>query len=132
MTEAVRQGAGAALQAAAMALLGPARIGSIHAGRPVQAAFPHVLAEVGGEADWGHKSGVGREVRLAVTVRDEGERPDRVHRIAAAAEAALEAMPDEAGGWRIVTFLYRTARIVREGRNGWAARIEYRARMLRL
>ena len=123
-------GAGAGLQAAAVAALRAAnRIGGVYDGPPLQAAFPYAVVEVGPEGDWGHKSGAGREVRLAVTVRDEGERPARLHRLMAQAEAAMEglAAPE---GWSIATLRFVRSRVVREPRGPWAGVIEYRARML--
>jgi hypothetical protein len=36
---------------------------------------PYAIVETGPEIDWSHKSGAGRELRLAVTLRDKGERP---------------------------------------------------------
>ena len=41
-------------------------LGAVYPGPPLQAAFPHAVVECGAETDWGHKSGRGRELRLAV------------------------------------------------------------------
>jgi len=123
-------GAGAALQAAAVAALEAAPgLGGVYDGPPLQAAFPHAIAECGPESDWSHKSGKGREVPLAVTVRDQGERPARLHALMAAAEAAL----DDIGaveGWRLVSMRFMRSRILREPRGPWTGVIEYRARLL--
>ncbi len=123
-------GAGAALRAAAIEAL--EALGGVYPGPPLQAAFPYLLVEAGAESDWGHKSGQGREVRLAVTVRDAGEEPDRAQALALAAETALGA-PLEVEGWRVVTFVLLRLRAVATGRGnqaGWAATLDYRARML--
>jgi hypothetical protein len=125
-------GAGAMLQAAAMEALQALGLGGIYPGSPLQAAFPHALVECGAETDWGHKSGRGRELRLAVILRDSGERPDRVSALAEAAEAAIEAGL-AVDGWRLVTLMLVRRRTVAEGqggRAGWAVTIDYRARML--
>jgi hypothetical protein len=126
-------GAAAALQAAAMAALEAVEaLGAIYPGPPLQAALPYAVVECGPETDWGHKSGRGRELRLAVTVRAGGERPDRVQVLAAPVDAALEGgLGPE--GWALVTLTFLRARTVadtRGGEPGWAAVIEYRARML--
>ncbi len=125
-------GAGAALRAAAIEALEALELGGVYPGPPLQAAFPHAVVECGPESDWGHKSGRGRELRLAVTLRDSGERPERAQAFAEVAEAAIEAGLD-VEGWRLVTLALLRSRTVAEGRGGkagWAVTIEFRARML--
>jgi hypothetical protein len=122
--------AGAALQAAAIAALQEATgIGGVYDGPPLQAAYPYAVVETGPEIDWGLKSGTGREVRLAVIVRDQGERPGRLHRLIAEAEAAMSGLA-AVEGWQIVTMRFLRSRVVRETRGPWSGVIEYRARML--
>jgi hypothetical protein len=125
-------GAGPALRTAAIGALDALELGGVYPGPPLQCAFPYLVVEAGPETDWGHKSGRGREVRLAVTVRDAGEQPDRAQALAQAAETTLEAgLAIE--GWRLVTLLLvrlRTIATGRGGQAGWAATLDYRARML--
>lgn len=125
-------GAGAALQAAAIEALAALDLGGVYPGPPLQAAFPYATVECGPEADWGHKSGRGREIRLAVTLRDSGERPDRAQAFAEVVEAAIEAGLD-VEGWRLITLALvrrRTVAEARRGRMGWTVALDYRARML--
>ncbi|HEX8573355.1 MAG TPA: DUF3168 domain-containing protein [Allosphingosinicella sp.] len=125
-------GAGAALQSAAIEAIEALDLGAAYPGPPLQAAFPHAVVECGAETDWGHKSGRGRELRLAVTLRDAGERPDRAQAFAQVAEAAIEAGL-EVEGWHLVTLAMvrrRTLAEGRGGRSGWAVAIDYRARMM--
>ena len=125
-------GAGDVLQAAAVdALTTIEGIGRVYDAPPLQAAIPHALVTIDSEADWGHKSGEGREVRLAAEIRDKGERPLRLRRLAGEAEAALSALSAALGPWRLVTMRLVRRRIVAVPREGWAAVIEYRARLLR-
>jgi hypothetical protein len=64
--------AGGALQeAVAGALAGQADLTGVYDGPPARAAFPYVVLDGGTEMDWSPKSGGGREVLLAVTLRDE-------------------------------------------------------------
>jgi hypothetical protein len=125
-------GAGAALRAAAIETVEALDLGGVYPGPPLQAAFPHAVVECGPETDWGHKSGRGREVRLAVILRDSGERPDRAQAFAEVVESAIAAgLVVE--GWRLVTLAMLRCRTVAEGRGGkagWAVAIDYRARML--
>lgn len=126
-------GAGAALQAIAIAALEALdELGGVYPGMPLHAALPFAVVECGPEADWGHKGARGRELRLAVTVRTGGERPERIQSLASAAEAAIDAAPAPES-WHVVTLVFLRRRILadtRGGEPGWAAVIEYRARML--
>jgi hypothetical protein len=126
-------GAGEALAAAATAALaGVTGLNGVYEGPPVQAAFPHARIEAGPESDWSHKSGEGRELRLAVTFHDQGERPARLRQLMAAAEAAIAALDGDLGGWRLVTLVFLRSRMLREPGAAWAGAIEWRARLLKL
>lgn len=125
-------GAGAALRAAAIEAVEALELGGVYPGPPLQSAFPYATVECGPETDWGHKSGRGRELRLAVTLRDAGERPERAQAFAEVVEATMEAGLD-VEGWRLVTLAMVRRRTVAEGRGGgagWTVAIDYRARML--
>lgn len=125
-------GAGAALKAAAIQALEGLDLGAIYPGPPLQAASPYAVVEVGPEGDWGHKSGRGRELRLAVVLHDRGERPERAEAFGEVVEMALGA-GIEVEGWRLVTLVLARRRTVAEGRGGgagWAVAIDWRARML--
>lgn len=120
--------AGEALQAAAIEALKSIEGLGVYEGPPVQAAMPHALVEAGPETDWGHKSGIGREVRLAVTLKDLGERPARLRALMAAAEAALEGLV--LSDWQLVTLQMMRSRLARDAKGVWTGAIDYRARML--
>jgi hypothetical protein len=129
-------GAAAALQAAALARVAPlAGLSGAYEGPPVQAAYPYALVEAGPETDWGHKSGAGSEVRLAVSVRDAGATPRRLYALLDAARSAIEAgLAVE--GWQVVTLAWERTRTAREGKPAvgadavWAGAVEFRARLL--
>lgn len=124
-------GAGEAVQAAAVAALRTVPgIGAVHDGAPRRAAFPYAVVEDGIESDWGHKSGDGRELRFAVTLRDGGEQAGRVRALASAADATIGGLGRDLAGWRIVTLQLLRRRTVADGQ-GWAVVIEYRARVLK-
>lgn len=123
-------GAGEAIAAAASAALaGVPELNQVREGRPVRASVPYATIDAGLETDWGHKSGAGREVRLSVTLRDEGEGPERIRRLSGQAEAALGEIAAELGGWRLVTLVLLRSRLAR-GADGWTAALDWRARML--
>lgn len=123
-------GAGEVLQAAAVAALGAIEGMRSYDGPPVQAAFPYAVVDAGTESDWSHKSGQGRELRLAVSLRDGGERPARVQALARRVEAALGDLGAALPGWQLVSMHYLRTRVVREQRGPWVAVLDYRARML--
>jgi hypothetical protein len=123
--------AGAELQSAAIAALQDvAELGGVYDGQPLQAVAPYALVETGPEVDWGHRSAAGREVRLAVTIRDEGERSARLRRLMAEAEAVLVGLP-AVQGWQLVTMRLLSSRAARDRRSGWIGLVEFRARMLK-
>jgi len=125
-------GAGDALCAAAItALGGVADLNGVYDGPPIRAAFPYAVVEAGPESDWSHKSGAGREMRLAVAIRDAGERPARLRVLIQAAEAAIGGVEGALDGWHVITLMFLRSRMLREPGAGWAAAIDYRARMLK-
>jgi hypothetical protein len=74
----------------------------------------------------------GAKLRLAVTVRDEGESPARARALGEAAEQAVQGLAAEQGGWRLVSLAFARGRLVQDRNGGWAAVTEWRARMLAL
>lgn len=123
-------GAGAALQAAAAAAVRAITDLSVFDGPPVQAGLPYTLVESGAESEWGAKGLDGREVRLIVLVRDEGERPARVQALAAKVEAAVAGISAVAD-WQLANLRVLRSRLVKERSGQWLATIEFRARMVR-
>lgn len=124
--------AGAALRDSAIEALEALELGGVYPGPPLQAAYPYATVECGPESDWGHKSGRGRELRLGVTLRDSGERPERAQAFADVVESAIEAGL-EVEGWRLVNLVLLRRRTLAERRGGgvsWTVAIDYRARML--
>ncbi|HEV2865927.1 MAG TPA: DUF3168 domain-containing protein [Allosphingosinicella sp.] len=123
--------AGEALARRALAALeSVAGLNGRYSSSPVQASFPYATVETSPESDWSHKSGTGREVRLAVTLRDRGEQPGRLRRLLEEAEAAIATIGGAEDGWRIVTLAFVRSRVVPAGDRSWLASLDYRARML--
>lgn len=123
--------AGEALAERALAALeAVAGLNGRYAGEPLRAAMPYAIVEAGAESDWSHKSGAGREVRLTVSIRDGGETPARLRRLAADSDGVVTALGGASGGWRIVSLQFARSRIVPEGDRQWLASLDYRARML--
>jgi hypothetical protein len=126
------KGAGQTLaEAAIAALAGVERLNGVYDGPPLKGAYPYAQIEAGPESDWSHKSGAGRELRLAIVIRDKGERPTRLRALALAAETAAGALGPALDGWRLVNLTFLRSTLLREPNAAWAAAIEYRARLLK-
>ena len=120
--------AGGALQASiAAALSAVGELTGVFDGPPARAAFPYAALDATTETDWGHKSGAGREVLVAITLWD--DQPVRLHSLADAVEQKLATLPD-ADGWELVSIQLVRRRVVRDVAGPWAAAVDYRARML--
>ena len=120
--------AGGALQSAiAAALGGVSGLTGVFDGPPARAAYPYVALDATTETDWGHKSGDGREVMVAITLWD--DQPVRLHGLADAVEAAVAGIVGVAG-WQLVTMRLLRRRVVRDVAGPWAAAVDFRARML--
>ncbi|MFV0622953.1 DUF3168 domain-containing protein [Sphingomonas sp. ac-8] len=100
---------------------------------PVRGARPFAEVAEALLSDWSTKDLVGREGRIAIVLRDAGERPVRLRQLAGEVDAAVETLPrDLPGGWRIASLVPVRSRIVRESAGLWAGTNEYRVRMLRM
>lgn len=126
--EAEVRGAIAAALRADVTLAGV--LNGVFDGPAVRASPP--FAEVGDAlaSDWGTKDLRGRELRVAVSIRDATERPVRLAGFVDAAERAIEALPRVLDGWRVASCVFVRSRVAGEGPGRWLAVIEYRVRVL--
>ncbi|WP_010184824.1 tail completion protein gp17 [Sphingomonas sp. PAMC 26605] len=119
------------VQAAALsALRGVGGLNGVYLGTPVKATPPYALLGELLSGDWSVKDRAGRELRLLVTVRDAGEAPTRIHSLSAAVGAAIEALPRDLDGWRLVSVALLRARIGGGAAGAWSGSLEYRMRVL--
>ena len=125
---------GEALAAALKAHAGVARVvTAVFDAPPVRAARPYAEVAEALLTDWSTKDLAGREGRIAIVLRDAGERPVRLRELAGQVDAAVEDLPRDLGeGWRIASLVPVRSRMVREGEGLWAGTNEYRVRMLRM
>lgn len=96
-------------------------------GPPPRAAFPYAVIDTGNESDWSHKSGRGREIKIALTLWD--DQPVRLAALADEAESALESVA-AVTGWKLVAMQFLKRQTVRDVAGPWAVAIDYRARLL--
>lgn len=128
-----RSAEGVLAQAVAQVLrqaAGLAALNGVYAGPPLKASPP--WAEIGETLgiDWGTKDRAGRELRIAVTIRDAGETSARTTALAAAAGAAIEALPRGLAGWNVASVVLARSRLAGSAAGRWSVTLDYRVRML--
>lgn len=120
--------AGRSLQAAIVSALEPIeQLQGIYDGPPARAAYPYAAIDARTEADWGHKSGAGREVFASVTLWD--DEPARLEAVGELVEPALAAI-DAVEDWQLVTLVAVKRRVARDVAGPWAMIMDFRARLL--
>lgn len=120
----------AAVVAALKAHAPLAGLTGIYDGPPPRARFPYLVISDGLVGDWSTKTETGREVRLALTLWDDGEAAARLHTLMAEVETALSAFPAALDGWRVVSTVFLRSLVVRDPAGPWAGLIEHRIRIL--
>ena len=75
-----------------------AELTGVYDGPPPRAAYPYISVADGLATDWSTKTATGREIRLALTVWDDGEEASRLHILMGHAEDAVAAMARDLPG----------------------------------
>ena len=98
---------------------------------PTRALFPYAVVE-DPVLEARNAAGVeGRVGTLAITYRDEGERPLRLRGAIALTEELIDLMPTALGdGWRLAGLALARSRLARV-KDGWLARSEWAVRVFR-
>ncbi|MFN3620886.1 DUF3168 domain-containing protein [Sphingorhabdus sp.] len=122
-------------QAAAVAALSAhpvlkAELSGIYDGPPPRAAFPYVAVTDGLTTDWSTKTKQGREIRLALTVWDDGDAATRLADLMGHVDDAVMAIPRDLPGWRIASLTFLRSIVVRDPAGPWAGLVEHRVRLL--
>jgi Protein of unknown function (DUF3168) len=102
----------------------------VYDGPPPHAAFPYVAIADGVVNDWSTKTATGREVRLALTIWDDGQEATRLHDLIGHVEDAFAALPCDLPGWRIASCIFLRSLVARDAAGPWAGLVEYRVRMM--
>ncbi len=103
----------------------------LYDGPPPRAAFPYVAIADGLVSDWSTKSAEGREIRLALTVWDDGEEASRLHGLMGHIEDAIAAMARDLPGWRVASNVFLRSLVSRDPAGPWAGLVEFRVRVLK-
>jgi hypothetical protein len=104
----------------------------VYDGPPPHAAYPYVSIADGLVSDWSTKTTTGREIRLALTVWDDGEEPALLHDLMGHIEDAVAALPRDLTDWRIASCVFLRSLVARDPAGPWAGLVEYRVRMLQV
>ncbi len=99
-------------------------------GPPPRAPFPFVSIGDGLSSDWSTKTATGREIRISLTVWDDGESAIRLHQLMAHVEDAVAALPRDLAGWRIASCVFLRSFVTRNPVGAWAGVVDYRLRVL--
>lgn len=102
----------------------------IYDGPPVRAAYPYVSVADGLSQDWSTKTETGREIRLAITVWDDGEAATRLLNLMGHAEEAIAGMARDIPGWRVASNVFLRSFVARDPAGPWAGLVEYRVRVM--
>jgi Protein of unknown function (DUF3168) len=102
----------------------------VYDGPEPRAAFPYISVTDGLVSDWSTKTAVGRELRMALTVWDDGEEAARLHDLMGHVEDAVAALPRDLAGWHVVSIVFLRSLIARDAAGPWAGLVEYRLRVL--
>ncbi|UYY76657.1 DUF3168 domain-containing protein [Sphingomonas sp. R1] len=109
-----------------------AQVNGIFDAPPARTPRPYLLVDDPVLSDWSTKDQDGREVRIAVLVRDTGQARNRVRALAELVEAAIAGMPAGLGeGWQVASCVLVRTRLVAEDATNLTAIVEHRVRMLR-
>lgn len=125
----------AALQTALLAALEAhpvlsAELSGIYDGPPPRAAFPYVAMGDALVTDWSTKTATGREIRLPLTLWDDGENAARMTDLMSHLEDAVAAVPRQIPGWHVASIIFLRSMVVRDAAGPWAGLVEHRIRML--
>ncbi len=102
----------------------------IYDGPPVRALYPYIAVADGLSSDWSTKTEIGREIRLAITVWDDGENATRLHNLMDHAEEAIAAMARDLPGWRVASNVFLRSFVARDAAGPWAGLVEHRLRVI--
>jgi hypothetical protein len=97
---------------------------------PLRVSPPWLGLVASAAADFGHKTGAGREVRVALELQCRGDDPATAAELVAAIEARIASLPPDQPGWRVASLVFLRSRAEQRSDNRRAILLEYRARLL--
>ena len=107
-----------------------AELNAVSEEAPLRASPPWLGIVASASGDFGHKTGVGREVRVALELQVMGDDPAAAADLVAAIEARIVALPPDHPSFRVASIAFVRARAEQRGEAQRAILLEYRARLL--
>ena len=97
---------------------------------PLRASPPWLGIVASASTDFGHKTGAGREVRVALELQTLGDDACGTAELTSAIEARIAAMPADQPDFRIASLTFLRARAEQRGEARRTVLLEYRARLI--
>ena len=97
---------------------------------PLRASPPWLGIVASASTDFGHKTGVGREVRVALELQTLGDDACGTAELTSAIEARVATMPADQPNFTIASLTFLRARAEQRGEARRAVLLEYRARLI--
>jgi hypothetical protein len=97
---------------------------------PVRSSLPWLAIVASASADWSHKTGDGREIRIALELQARGDDPATASELVKRIEQRVQAMPANQSGFRIAAIHFLRARTEQRGGTTRAVLLEYPFRLL--
>ena len=97
---------------------------------PLRTSPPWLGIVASASADFSHKTGMGREVRVALELQTLGDDPGEAAALVGAIEARVAALPSQQDGFRIASLAFLRARAEQRGEARRAVLLEYRALLI--
>ena len=97
---------------------------------PLRASPPWLGIVASASTDFSHKTGVGREVRVAIELQTLGDDAGGTADLVAAIEARIAVLPAHQADFRIASLTFLRARAEQRGEARRAVLLEYRARLI--
>ena len=107
-----------------------AELNSITEEAPLRASPPWLRIVASASADFGHKQGAGREIRVALELQYLGDDPGEAADLVNAIEARIAAFPSDQPTYRVASLTFLRARAEQRGEARRAFLLEYRARLI--
>ncbi|WP_432201703.1 tail completion protein gp17 [Erythrobacter sp. W53] len=98
---------------------------------PLEGQPPTLSIASSASADWSSKSGMGREVRVALELVDRGDQAAAITQAIELIELRIAALSPDQNGYRIVVTQFIRSRAERRPRSLRAVLLEYRFRLLK-
>ena len=107
-----------------------AELNSITEEAPLRVSPPWLGIVASASGDFSHKTGAGREVRVALELQHLGDDPATAADLVSGIEARIADFPADQPGWRVASLTFLRTRAEQRGEARRAYLLKYRARLI--